>query len=139
MLTLLMILHAVLYRPSIYTPECYVAKWQKFYGHITQYFILHNYCYFLYSSMYNDTAYHKNCIVAVILSHTHLSVCSVMLTLRASPKATHPLSPILFLKRLCLNNMKILILFSKTQLPYIPNYFKNVSWNTNCYGYNYYY
>ena len=50
------------------------------------------YCYFLYLSMYNDKEYHKNCIVAVILSQTHLSVCSVMLTLRASPKATPPLS-----------------------------------------------
>ena len=67
------------------------------------------YCYFLYSSMYNDKEYYKNCIVAVILSHTHLSVCSVMLTLRASPKATPPLSLISFLLRLCLDNMKIMI------------------------------
>ena len=50
--------------------------------------------------MYNDKAYHKNCIVAVILSHTHLSVCSALLTLRASPSATHPLSPIPFISRL---------------------------------------
>ena len=50
------------------------------------------YCHFLYSSMYNDREYHKNSIVAVILSQTHLSVCSVLLTLRASPKATPPLS-----------------------------------------------
>ena len=41
------------------------------------------------------------------LSHTHLSVCSVLLTLRASPKATLPLSPITFPSRLFLsNNMK---------------------------------
>ena len=51
--------------------------------------------------------HHKNCIVAVILSHTHLSVCSVMLTLRASPRATPPSSPIPFISRLCLDNVKI--------------------------------
>ena len=73
------------------------------------------YCYFLYSQIYyNDKAYHKHCIVAVILSHTHLSVCSVMLTLRASPKTTLPLSPIPFLSRLCLDNIKIIHLSSET-------------------------
>ena len=45
-------------------------------------------------------AYHKNCIVAVIPSHTHLSVCSVLLTLRTSPRATPPLPPIPFPSRL---------------------------------------
>ena len=65
------------------------------------------YCYFLYSSMYNDKEYHKNSIVAVILSHTHLSVCSVMLTLRASPRATLLLPPITFLSRLHIDNMKV--------------------------------
>ena len=38
--------------------------------------------------------------MAVILSHTHLSVCSVMLTLRASPSATPPSTSILFPSRL---------------------------------------
>ena len=47
-------------------------------------------------------AYHKNCIVAVIPSHTHFSICSVLLTLRASPRATPPLPPIPFPSRLCL-------------------------------------
>ena len=65
------------------------------------------YCYFLHSSMYNDKEYHKNCIVAVVLSQTHLSVCSVLLTLRASPKATPPSFPIKFPSRLCLDNIKI--------------------------------
>ena len=54
-------------------------------------------------------------IVAVILSHTHLSVCSVMLTLRAFPRATPPLLPIPFPSRLCLDNMKIQNIISKTQ------------------------
>ena len=45
--------------------------------------------------------------MAVNLSHTHLSVCSVLLSLRACPRATAPLSPIPFLLRLCLDNMKI--------------------------------
>ena len=67
------------------------------------------YYYFLYSSMYNDKEYHKNCIVAVILSQTHLSTCNVLLTLRASPKATPPSFPIPFISRLCLYNMKIMI------------------------------
>ena len=80
-------------------------------------------------------AIYKCCIVAVILSHTHLSVCSVLLTLRVSPKTTPPLSPILFLQRLCLNNMKIFIL-SSTPHNYLTYYIiKNVSWNTNCYAY----
>ena len=43
----------------------------------------------------------------VILSHTHLSVCSDLLTLRASPRAIPPLSLIPFQLRLCLNNIKI--------------------------------
>ena len=50
--------------------------------------------------------------MAIILSHTHLSVCSVMLTLRASPKATPPLSLIKFPSRLCLDNIKIKKLLS---------------------------
>ena len=58
--------------------------------------------------MYNDKEYHKNSIVAVILSHTDLSVCSVMLTLRASPKASPPLFLIKFPSRLCLDNIRII-------------------------------
>ena len=51
--------------------------------------------------------FYNTCIVAVILSHTHFSLCSVLLTLRASPRATHPLSLIPFPSRLRLDNVKI--------------------------------
>ena len=44
---------------------------------------LHNYCYFLYFPNIMTKHYYKSYIVAVILSYTHLSVCSVLLTLRA--------------------------------------------------------
>ena len=54
--------------------------------------------------MLNDKPYYKSYIVVVILSHAHLSVCSVMLILRAFPRATPPLSPIEFLLRLCLDH-----------------------------------
>ena len=43
--------------------------------------------------------------MGIIPSHTHLSVCNVMLTLRASPRATPPLSLIPFPSRLCLSNI----------------------------------
>ena len=48
--------------------------------------------------------YYKSYIVVVILSHTHLSVCSDLLTLRAFPRATPPSSPTKFLSRLCLDH-----------------------------------
>ena len=94
------------------------------------------YCYFLYSSMYIDKAYHKNCIVAVILSHTHLSVCSVMLTLRASPKATPPLTPITFPSRLCLI-YKIIKFYPLKHIHVlnITTQRQMCTWKSNCYGY----
>ena len=60
--------------------------------------------------------YHKSYIVAVILSHTHISICSVLLTLRASPRATPPSSSIPILSRLCLDNMKTQNLISTSHI-----------------------
>ena len=65
------------------------------------------YSFLIYSLLYNDKAYHNNCIVAFILNHTNLSVCSVLLTFRASPTAIPPLSLILFPSSLFLNTKNL--------------------------------
>ena len=99
-LRLLMMLHAVTYGQMSIIHVC---------GHIANFLLvsllkmLHSYILLILQSI----NFYKTCIVAVILSHTHLSVCSVLLTLRASPRATLPLPLIPFLLRLCLNNIKI--------------------------------
>ena len=72
-------------------------------------------------SLCNEKEYHKNYIVLVILSHTHLNVCSVMFTSRASPRVTPPASPIVFPSRLCLDNRYNFIL-QNTQSPPVLQY-----------------
>ena len=78
-LRLLMMLHAVTYGQMA---KCVLYM---FCGHIANFPIvllpemLQSYIFLILQG----SMFYKTCIVAVILSHTHLSVCSVLLTLRA--------------------------------------------------------